>query len=168
MGPERIAELVDRHSASLVLYARQWCRCPDDVVQAAFVSLVRQSQPPTNLVPWLYRVVRNGAIDAGRAARRREKHETIAAGQSPAWFHDSQTLSYLDAETATAALQNLPDEIREIMVAHLWGGLTFEQIAELVGSSASTSYRRFALGLELLRQTLGVTVCQRPNVTTRS
>src|SRR5439155_1659947 len=72
MGPEQLAELVDRHAAALVLYARQWCSSPDDVVQTAFLKLARQSVPPDNLVPWLYRVVRNGAIDAARARTRRE------------------------------------------------------------------------------------------------
>jgi RNA polymerase sigma-70 factor (ECF subfamily) len=41
------------------------------------------------------------------------------------------------------------------MVAHLWGGLTFEQIADTVGGSASTAYRRYAAGLDLLRDRLG-------------
>lgn len=33
MDPSYIRQLFDRHGASLVLYARQWCRCPDDAVQ---------------------------------------------------------------------------------------------------------------------------------------
>ena len=41
MGPEQLGELVDRHAAALVLYARQWCACPEDVVQTAFLKLVR-------------------------------------------------------------------------------------------------------------------------------
>src|SRR5438067_11933153 len=76
MGPEQLGELVDRHAAALVLYARQWCDCPEDVVQTAFLKLVRVRVPPDNLMPWLYRVVRNGAIDASRAPRRRPKYET--------------------------------------------------------------------------------------------
>src|SRR5579885_2792795 len=127
MGPEQLAELVDRYAAALVLYARQWCACPEDVVQTAFLKLVRLRVPPDNLLPWLYRVVRNGAIDASRAARRRHKYEPAAAA---------------------AALARLPVETREIIVAHLWGGLTFEQIAQTVGSSAATCYRRYAAGLD--------------------
>ena len=133
MGPEQLAELVDRYAAALVLYARQWCACPEDVVQTAFLKLVRQGTPPSNLLPWLYRVVRNGAIDASRAARRRSRYETAAAD----------------------ALAHLPAETREIVVMHIWGGLTFEQIAEAVGSSAATCYRRYAAGLDVLRQKLG-------------
>src|SRR5947209_5676494 len=80
MGPEQLGELVDRYAAALVLYARQWCDCPEDVVQTAFLKLVRARTRPDNLLPWLYRVVRNGAIDASRAARRRHKYESAAAG----------------------------------------------------------------------------------------
>ncbi|MBX9622651.1 MAG: sigma-70 family RNA polymerase sigma factor, partial [Gemmataceae bacterium] len=56
---------------------------------------------------------------------------------------------------AARALKILPAETREIVVAHLWGGLTFEQIARAVGSSAATCYRRYAAGLAALRQLLG-------------
>jgi RNA polymerase sigma-70 factor (ECF subfamily) len=156
MGPDRLSELVDRHAAALTLYARQWCACPEDVVQGAFLKLVRQKVPPDNLVPWLYRVVRNGAIDASRAARRRQKYEGRAAEHAPLWFIPTEDPTSLDAGAAAAAMADLPVEIREIMVAHLWGGLTFEQIAETVGGSASTAYRRYALGLDLLREKLRV------------
>jgi RNA polymerase sigma-70 factor (ECF subfamily) len=159
MGPDELAELVDRHAAALTLYARQWCSCPEDVVQAAFLKLVRQPVPPDTLLPWLYRVVRNGAIDASRAARRRQRYEHDAAAYAPLWFVPSEDPTGLDARAAAAALSELPVEVREIMVAHLWGGLTFEQIAATVGGSASTAYRRFALGLDLLRLKLGVAQC---------
>lgn len=159
MGPDELALLVDRHSAALTLYARQWCATPDDVVQTAFLKLVRQRVVPENRVAWLFRVVRNAAIDAGRSARRRQKYEHAAAVQTPLWFVPTEDPTGLDARAAASALQDLPEEIREIMVAHLWGGLTFEQIAEMVGGSASTCYRRFALGLDLLREKLGVKQC---------
>ncbi|MGL4422207.1 MAG: RNA polymerase sigma factor, partial [Gemmataceae bacterium] len=165
MGPEELAQLVDRHAAALVLYARQWCATPEDVVQTAFLKLVRQDVPPEKILPWLYRVTRNGAIDAGRAARRRKKYENQAAAEAPYWFIPTEDPTGLDARTAAAALAQLPIEIREIIVAHLWGGLTFEQIADTVGGSASTCYRRYALGLDLLRSHLGVNSC--PPATTK-
>jgi RNA polymerase sigma-70 factor (ECF subfamily) len=158
MGPEQLADLVDRYAAALVLYARQWCDSPEDVVQTAFLKLVRVRKPPDNLLPWLYRVVRNGAIDASRASRRRHKYESAAAAHAARWFAPSDDPTGLDARAAAAALAELPAETREVIVAHLWGGLTFEQIAQAVGSSAATCYRRYAAGLDQLRQHLGV-VC---------
>jgi RNA polymerase sigma factor (sigma-70 family) len=155
MGPELLSQLVSQHAAALVLYARQWCSAPDDVVQEAFVKLAAQRKQPDNILGWLYRVVRNGALTAARSERRRRHHETVAALQTPSWFAPSET-ARLDGETATAALQTLPIEERETLVAHLWCGLTFEQIGELTGVSTSTAHRRYLAGLSALRERLRV------------
>jgi RNA polymerase sigma-70 factor (ECF subfamily) len=155
MGPELLARLVDRHAAALVLYARQWCAVPEDVVQEAFLKLVSQRQPPDNPVAWLYRVVRNAAVTAARTDRRRQRHETAAAAQAPAWFANNDA-GDIDGDAATAALQGLPPEEREVIVAYLWGALTFEQIGELAGCSSSTAHRRYVAGLAHLRERLHV------------
>ena len=155
MGPEFLARLIDEHGAALVLYARQWCAAPEDVVQEAFLKLVALPRPPANPLPWLYRVVRNAAVSAGRAERRRRRHEEAAAARAPAWFRGIEP-AHLDAGAAAAALQALPPEQREVIVAHLWGGLTFEQVAEVVGCSSSTAHRWYAAGLSALRERLGV------------
>jgi RNA polymerase sigma-70 factor (ECF subfamily) len=154
MGPEFLGRLVDQHAAALVLYARQWCAAPEDVVQEAFLRLVIQTKLPDNPLPWLYRVVRNAAVSAGRTERRRQRHEAAAAARAPAWF--SADTEFLDVDTATAALAGLPLEEREVIVAHLWGGLTFEQIAEVAGCSSSTAHRRYVAGLANLRERLGI------------
>jgi RNA polymerase sigma-70 factor (ECF subfamily) len=161
MGLELFGRLIDQHAAALVLYARQWCAVPEDVVQEAFLRLFSQQSPPQKPVPWLYRVVRNGAISAARSARRRRRHETLAAARTPAWF-TAPEVSGLDVEAATAALQGLPLEQREIIVAHLWGGLTFEQIAELAGTSTSTAHRRYLAALSALRERLGAPCLDKP------
>src|SRR5947209_11345380 len=90
MGPELLGRLVDDHAAALVLYARQWCTAPEDVVQEAFLKLVAQPKPPHSPVAWLYRVVRNGALSAARAARRRQHQEAVAAARTQAWFTASE------------------------------------------------------------------------------
>ena len=155
MGPEQLSRLVDEHAAALVLYARQWCATPEDVVQEAFVKLSAQRRVPDNLIGWLYRVVRNGALAAARAERRRRRHETVAAQRMPSWFAPAEG-ARLDGKTAAAALQGLPIEQREPLVAHLWGGLTFEQIGELTGVSSSTAHRRYLAALSALRERLRV------------
>jgi RNA polymerase sigma-70 factor (ECF subfamily) len=55
-----------------------------------------------------------------------------------------------------AALERLPAELREVIVARLWGGLTFDQIAAVFGCSASSAFRRFEAGIAALREVLGV------------
>jgi RNA polymerase sigma-70 factor (ECF subfamily) len=162
MAPQDWARLIDSHAAPLVLWARQWCAAPEDVVQEAFLKLVRQRQPPHDHVAWLYRVVRNGAIDAGKTARRRQARESAVA-RPERWFVEP-AVDGLDAETAVAALRKLPPEQRETIVARHWGGLSFEQIAEAAGCSASTAFRRYGAGIDVLRQELGVSCPNRsPN-----
>jgi len=156
MTPRHLAELIDRHGPALVLYARQWCAAAEDVVQDAFLKLVGQHQLPDDPPAWLFRVVRNGALDAAKMDRRRQKRES--ATRPTSWFVEPE-IDGLDADRAIAALERLPAELRETIVARLWGGLTFDQIAAVAGVSASSAFRRYEAGIAALRETLGVS-CQ--------
>jgi RNA polymerase sigma factor (sigma-70 family) len=154
MTPRVLAELIADHAATLVLFARQWCDSPEDVVQDAFCKLASAS-PPDDHAAWLYRVVRNAAIDAGRSTRRRAQRERAAA-RPVRWFAEPE-IDGLDADAAVAALESLAPETREAIVARLWGGLTLEQIAVAAGCSVSTAHRRYEAGIAALRERLGVT-----------
>src|SRR5262245_42203339 len=85
MDARRLAELIDAHAPALVLYARQWCAAPEDVVQEAFCKLAALRSWPDDPQAWLFRVVRNAAIDVGRSDRRRERREASAA-RPVRWF----------------------------------------------------------------------------------
>ena len=160
MDSDLLGQLVDRHAAALELFARQWCDAPEDVVQEAFVKLASQRTTPENPPAWLFRVVRNGALNAAQAARRRRRYEADAAAESTGWFQADPSLTQpdaLDTETAAAELRALPLEQREVIIAHLWGGLTFQEIAQVSGCSASTAHRLYSSGLSMMRERLGVT-----------
>ena len=153
MTPRQLASLIADHGAALVLFARQWCDCPEDVVQDAFCKLMlipMPDDPPA----WLFRAVRNAAIDAGRSSPSRVKRERVTA--RPARWFAEPAIGELDAEAAVAALESLPADSREVIVARLWGGLTLEQIASAAGYSVSTAHRRFEAGIVALRERLGV------------
>jgi RNA polymerase sigma factor (sigma-70 family) len=149
--PDILGRLYRLHAPALRLYARQWPGCADDVVQDAFIKLARQAPPPERVLPWLYRVVRNEALSAGRADARRRRREGKASAPE-AWFTaiDDQ----LDASDATRLLAELPLDLREVIVARIWGGLTFEEVAHLVGCSLPTGHRRYQAGLIELRERL--------------
>jgi len=153
LSPQAVTRLWDEHRNSLVLYARQWCDAPEDVVQEAFLLLVRQIVAPDNPVGWLYRVVRNRAINAARSRGRQSRRETAAAARREPWF-ESVSGDRLDAAAATDALKHLPIEQREAIVARLWGGLSFEEIARLSEMSLSKVYRSYQRGLAALRERL--------------
>ncbi len=154
VSADTVTRLWDAHGAPLVLYAQQWCGTPEDVVQEAFLLLVRQAAAPENPVGWLYRVVRHRAINAARDAGRKSRREARAACRGEPWFEASEG-ARLDALAATEALAGLPPDQREAIVARLWGGLSFEELAQLSGASISTVYRTYHRGLAALRERLG-------------
>jgi RNA polymerase sigma-70 factor (ECF subfamily) len=156
IGPDILGRLFDEHAAALVLFARPWCDAPEDIVQDAFVALARQAPAPERAVAWLYRVVRNGAIAAARRSRRRRRREERAADHEAAagdpWFAAAD--DRIDAAHASRLLAELDAETREAIVARLWGGLTFEEVARLQGCSLTTAHRRYQAGLARLQARL--------------
>ena len=154
--PELLQRLLSEHAAALELFASQWTVTGEDCVQEAFIQLVKQQRVPERVVPWLFRVVRNGAISQQRAAARRRRHEAAAADGRASWFKSAEQ-NLVDDETLTDALRSLSDDHREVIVAKIWGGLTYEQIAEVIGISRSSVHRRYEAGLRVLRERLGMT-----------
>jgi RNA polymerase sigma factor (sigma-70 family) len=151
MHPTILGDLYREHAPALRLYARQWGSSGEDLVQSAFVRLAQQNPPPDQVLPWLYRVVRNEALAAHRTASRRRKREQ-GASSPEGWFGPAR--DRLETDEAARLLAELPLELREVIVARLWGGLTFEDIARLVGCSLPTAHRRYQTGLARLRERL--------------
>ncbi len=146
---EHLQQLIDAHGAALALYARQWCRVPDDAVQEALIDLLRQEPVPDRPVAWLFTTVRRRAMNLARGERRREEHQRRAGQERKAWFLDEADTDF-DSEQLTEMLRQLPSLEREIVVARIWGELPFEEIAELVAISSSAAHRRYHGALSLL------------------
>lgn len=156
MEPARIGALIEQLAPGLGLFARQWCASPEDVVQEAFLALATLADEPREPAAWLYRVVRNGAINAGIAERRRRRRERVVGSRAARWFEPPSAGAAIgpDPDRVQAALGALPDPQREVIVAHLWGGLTFAQIAALTQTSSSSTHRLYHAGLQTLRALL--------------
>ncbi len=146
---EQLQRLIDAHGASLALYARQWCRSPEDALQEALIDLLRQEHAPNHPVAWLFNTVRRRAMNLARGERRREEHQRRAGQERQPWFVDDVAGEF-DCEELTAMLEQLPSLEREIVAARIWGELSFEQIAELVAISSSATHRRYHKALSLL------------------
>src|SRR3954452_6399545 len=112
---EQLTRTVTERAAALVLYARQWldAATADDVVQDSAIRLLGLPHAPRNPAAWMYRAVRNAAIDAARATdRRRHREQAVGRGRA-AWFiPDSDAL--IDAQAAEESLRRLSPEYREI------------------------------------------------------
>lgn len=144
-----VGRLLDEHGAALALYAAQWTTVADDCVQEALIELARQSPLPNRPVAWLYRVVKNRALNSARGERRRANHERQA------WQHRLQLLgeaSDVNQFELADVLAQLSDADREVVVLKTWGRLSFVQIAEVTGESSSSAHRRYQQALNTIRQ----------------
>lgn len=144
-----LVPLVAEAGPALVLFARQWTLYPEDALQEALIELATKDPAPVSPKAWLFRVVRNKAMNLGRSERRRAKHEALAAMQT-GWF-EPNVEQEVDAKTVSNWIERLPDLPRQIVVARIWGELTFEQIADLVDRPTATVFRVYRESLETIR-----------------
>ena len=130
-----LAKLLDEHFARLALFASQWTDSAEDCVQEALLELARQPEPPENAVAWLFHVVRRRAMTAHRSALRRRRHEAMAARLIRVTNGGHEAL--FDAEELLSALDGLDEGEREIIVARIWGGLGYVEVAMSLDISPS-------------------------------
>ncbi len=143
------------HGPKLVLLARQYVDChadAEDVLQEAFVRFWQQRDTAREPVAYVYQCVRNAAINRQRAERRRRHHEQHAAAERMFAAVDEEGTQH--ADDVAMALRTLSEEQREVVVMKIWGGLTFVEIGQLVGTSDSTAHRRYEAALKSLRERL--------------
>lgn len=130
----------------------------EDAVQTAFERLWRRPRRLTgDRVAYVYRAVRNAALDQMRRARSRPVEVTLGGGESifdgrPSPPH--RAMAAEDEALLRDAVEALPDAQREVIVMRVYGGLTFEQVAEAVGDPLPTVASRYRRGLDALRQKL--------------
>lgn len=118
------------------------------------MDLLRQRPAPDNPPAWLFKTVRRKALNLARSESRRATHQQQAALRREPWFEDAHDRRIV-VEEVEAALAQLPSLERQIVVARVWGELTFDQIAEVVDKSASSVHRHFHGALEIMAELLG-------------
>jgi RNA polymerase sigma factor (sigma-70 family) len=149
IGHRELVDLHARHSAALVFYARQWCDNPDDAAQEAMIELSQQSPPPHDPVGWLFTTTRRRAINQARSQRRWDAHHRRAAAERASWFATDSN-EFPDEDELRSALQSLDELDRQIVVARIWGELSFTQLAQLVDRPVSFVHRRYHRALTTL------------------
>ena len=152
----QLAELIEGHAAALRLWTGWRCAACEDVVQEAFCRLSVAEPPPDNPVAWLYRVCRNLAEKQRRTDTRRRRREEARA---PSEAGGSDAADPLELAETLAAVERLDDELREVLVARIWGQLSLEEIGRLCGISTATAQRRYQAALTALRSKL-VSPCE--------
>lgn len=124
----------------------------EDVTQECFVILAATNKPIGGyLAPWLHRVAYNRSIARLRSERRRREREVRFVSEQPvardmAW---DEIGGYVDE-----AIAELPEKLREPIIACFLDGKTHESIAQTLGIPRSTVSFRVEKGVECLRKTL--------------
>jgi RNA polymerase sigma-70 factor (ECF subfamily) len=153
-GPgDRIAELYDRFGDRLYRYALMILADPAaaaDAVQQVFVGLLRTKTAVDSDQRYLRRAVRNECYSTYR--RRRRDPET-----PPEPFLESVAASDDNPDERIAieqAMRVLPAEQREVIHLKLYEGMTFQEIADLLGESKNTIASRYRYAIEKMREQL--------------
>jgi RNA polymerase sigma-70 factor (ECF subfamily) len=97
---------------------------------------------------YLFAAVRNAARDGAEGRKRAEDANLQARRQMAA-------KDPTEAVAVRTAVMALPEEQREVVVLHIWGGLTLGEIGRLTGAPVATATSRYRYGLGKLRRALG-------------
>ena len=166
----RISEVIHRERRRLFHFIRKRVDNEgdaEDILQDVFYELIeayRLMKPVEHASAWLYRVARNRIIDRFRKKRPEAEVPFNASEEEPLRLED--LLPSPDAgpealfarsvllEELEAALEELPEEQREVFIAHEMDGRSFKQIAEETGLSINTVLSRKHYAILHLRRRL--------------
>ena len=131
----------------------------DDLAQMAAEKAFKsfaQFQPGTRFDSWLFRICRTSWIDTIRSRGRRAAHEApqeLAEGVG--YDPTSATEAVIDLAKAQAAMQQLPEEQREVVALILIEGFGYREAAEILDQPIGTVSSRLARGRQALLALLG-------------
>ena len=132
----------------------------EDVLQDVFYELIqayRLMKPAEQVTAWLFRVARNRITDLFRRRKSVSLSDGISAEEdaptiedllpSPDAGPDALYARSLLLEALDDALDELPEEQREVFLAHEFEGRSFKELSEETGFSVNTllSRKRYAV-----------------------
>lgn len=144
-------------------------RDAEDILQEVFYELVeayRLMKPVERVTAWLFEVARNRIADLFRRKNREISSHELSAGHEPEELSLDDLLPSRDggpeaefirsvlAEELDAALDELPEEQREVFVAHELMGYSFKELALRTGVSVNTLLSRKHYAVLYLRERL--------------
>ncbi len=162
---QRISEVVKREGSRLRNFIRRRVTDPrdvEDVLQDVFYRLVEANRllmPIDHITGWLFRVARNRITDLFRKKTPELFSDTAIADEEGALLQIEDLLPSPNAgpeaiyfrnlllDELELALDELPDEQREVFVAHELEGRSFKELAAETGVSVNTllSRKRYAV-----------------------
>jgi RNA polymerase sigma-70 factor, ECF subfamily len=149
---DEIRALYETHGRALLAYAWSLLRdvaAAEDMLHQVFTRLLRGDLVIVGTpLPYLCRAVRNAALNHRRGhAREDELGDHAVLLEAPGGLEEAG----LAIQQALAAL---PAEQREVVALHVWGRMTFQEIADALDVSPNTVASRYRYGLSKLRELL--------------
>jgi RNA polymerase sigma factor (sigma-70 family) len=162
---QRISEVVTREQSRLRNFIRRRVMDPrdaEDILQNVFYQLMEANRllmPIEHVTGWLFRVARNRITDLFRKKKPESFSDTAIADADGELLHLEDLLPTPDAgpealyarnvllDELELALDELPEEQREVFVAHELEGRSFKEMAAETGLSVNTllSRKRYAV-----------------------
>jgi len=148
-------ELVQAHAAMVhatALRVTHDAAAAQDVAQETFLELARKAGSITQCVAaWLHRVAWNRACDAVRRDSTRKRFEQAMAET----WHTDREATWPDIEPhVDEALNELPKELREVLVLYFLEGRTQAEVARYLGKNQATVCRAIERGISAMREAL--------------
>ena len=147
---DEIESLYRQHGAALLLFAQSILgdrALAQDAVHQVFVRLIEKGglHNVVDKKAYLFTGVRNAVLNERKRRERDRPFEPDSA-----WF-SFLPRDAVEEKSLRLALAALPEDQREVVVLHVWGGLTFSQIGEMSGVSANTAASRYRYAIGRLR-----------------
>ena len=169
---QRITEVVRQEQSRLRNFIRR--RVPDprdaeDILQDVFYELVEANRllmPIDHVTGWLFRVARNRIIDLFRKKKPESFSDVAVADENDELLQLEELLPSPDAgpealyarnvllDELELALDELPEEQREVFIAHELEGRSFKEMAAETGVSVNTLLSRKRYAVLRLRERL--------------
>ena len=151
--------LYRRHNDALYRYLLRLCRHRDtaeDIFQEVWGKIIKarsRYQATAKFTTFLYRVAHNCFIDHIRRNRRHQNTADIEPDSqaSPADAPEVETERSLARRRLDAALQDLPEEQRDVFLLHEESGLNLDEIALVTGANRETTKSRLRYAVKELR-----------------
>ena len=148
---EQVKKFYEESAPALIAYARSLGLdhgTAEDMVQRTFLALLETGKWPSEPRPYLFRAVRNASLN-----HVRDRSRDVELSADEAWF-DSVNVDPVEELDLRRALSQLPVEQREIIMMHVWGGLSFQEAAAVVGIPANTAASRYRYAIHGLKRLL--------------
>lgn len=129
----------------------------EDIAQDVMLELWRRRESLTLTGPvraYLHSAVRNRALNRLRQARTAQRGEVYVRGPSESPASDSRAITGELEAAVAAALAALSEPQREVFEMNRTRGLTYGEIAELLGISVKSVEARMGRALRQMREQL--------------